>query len=423
MGLVGETFYSGFPLAHDTYNALSKVEDGRIFYVLCSDQKTIGGRLYSFDPLDDSIEEIGDLSIFCGESESGAISQGKSHVPFFEINGVLYFGTHVGYYEEIDGMERLPQDTSDGVRLYLGGHFLSYDLQAGVVQDLGLVPHGEGILAMACDVERRRLYAITWPVGHFVSLDIDRGDIHDHGPIAGAGESGKVGSDYRVLCRSPFVEPESGRVYFTVAEGDIHYYDPAQNQLCKFTEAHMRLDYFGQYSVEDPGSMAYNWRKIFWHPIENVAYGVHGNSGYLFRFDPKQGDLKIIQRLTSALSQQSGMFDQFSYGYLGFDLGPDLETIYYLTGGPIFEEGRRLEGASTIAKGGAKGLENLHLVTYHLPSRHYIDHGPIFYENGGRPTYVNSIAVGDNGDVFTLARMEHEGRVIQDLVRIRNPFS
>jgi hypothetical protein len=28
------------------------------------------------------------------------------------------------------------------------------------------------------------------------------------------------------------------------------------------------------------------------------------------------------------------MFDEFSYGYLGFTLGPDEQTIYYLTGGP-----------------------------------------------------------------------------------------
>jgi len=316
----------------------------------------------------------------------------------------------------------MPRDTSDGVQLYPGGHFLSYDMQKGEVQDLGIVPHGEGIISMTCDAVRRRLYAITWPIGHFVCLDLDTGMIHDLGPIAGAGEAGEVGKDYRVICRSLFVEPESGHVFFSVAEGDIHYYDPVQNQLCKFEGAHLRLDYFGQYDIKDPGTMAYNWRKIFWHPQEQVAYGVHGNSGYLFRFDPRQGEIKIIQRLTSQPSQQSGMFDQYSYGYLGFDLGPDLETIYYLTGGPIFEEGRRLESKSSIAKGGARGLENLHLVTYHLPSGHYKDHGPVFYEDSGRPTYVNSIAVGDNGDVYTLARMDQEGTVIQDLIRIQNPF-
>ena len=116
------------------------------------------------------------------------------------------------------------------------------------------------------------------------------------------------------------------------------------------------------------------------------------------------------------------MFDQFSYGYLGFQLGPDGETIYYLTGGPIYENGKRLKGENQIAKGAARGLENLHLITYHLPTNTYKDHGAIFYEDGERPTYVNSIAVGADGTVYTLARFEHEGRIIQDLARIPGPF-
>ncbi len=31
-------------------------------------------------------------------------------------------------------------------------------------------------------------------------------------------------------------------------------------------------------------------------------------------------------------SRRSGMYDEFSYGYLGFTLGPDGHTLYYLTG-------------------------------------------------------------------------------------------
>jgi hypothetical protein len=112
------------------------------------------------------------------------------------------------------------------------------------------------------------------------------------------------------------------------------------------------------------------------------------------------------------------MFDQFSYGYLGFQLGPDQETVYYLTGGPIYIDGKRVKGTDQIAKGAAKGLENLHLVTYHLPTHTYKDHGPIFYADGNRPTYVNSIAIGADESVYTLARFDHQGHEIQDLIKI-----
>jgi hypothetical protein len=146
----------------------------------------------------------------------------------------------------------------------------------------------------------------------------------------------------------------------------------------------LRLDYFGKYDPADPGSMGYNWRSIAWYKPENVAYGVHGNSGYLFRFDSRNSKVEIVDRITSEPSKKSGMFDQFSYGYLGFQLGPDGQTLYYLTGGPIYIDGQRVEGVDQIAMGAAKRLENLHLVTYNIPQQKYIDHGAIFYEDGSR---------------------------------------
>jgi hypothetical protein len=72
--------------------------------------------------------------------------------------------------------------------------------------------------------------------------------------------------------------------------------------------------------------------------------------------------------------------------------------------------------------GAARGLENLHLITYHSPTGKYIDHGPIFYEDGSRPTYVNSIALDRQGNVYTLARFIHDGKEVEDLVKIPNPF-
>ena len=68
--------------------------------------------------------------------------------------------------------------------------------------------------------------------------------------------------------------------------------------------------------------------------------------------------------------------------------------------------------------GAPKGLEYLHLVTYNIPERKYEDHGPIFYEDGNFPTYVNSIAVGNNNEVYTVARFVHEGIEVDDLIKI-----
>jgi hypothetical protein len=184
----------------------------------------------------------------------------------------------------------------------------------------------------------------------------------------------------------------------------------------------MRKDYFGLYDPTSPGHMAYNWRQTIWYEPEKVVYGVHGNSGYLFRFDPRTPQVEVLDRMTSLPSKRSGMFDQFSYGYLGFALGPDGRTIHYLTGGPVYAGGRRVTGKTKTAMGESKGIENLHLVTYDIKAAKYADHGPIFFENGQRPAYVNSITIGKDGTVYTLSRVTEEGHTRADLISIKGPF-
>jgi hypothetical protein len=420
--LTATNYFSGFEEAHDTYNAISTASDGNIYYVLSSAAFDKGGQVYKYDPLNDKVTLLGDLTEICGEKGEMAISQGKSHVDFYEREGKLYFATHVGYYEMIDGMERLPVNAPEGYKLYPGGHILSYDLTSGKFEDLATAPDGEGIITLTLDKDRGQIFGITWPKGYFIHYDIVSDVLKNLGQFSGNGEAGIPGSDYRVLCRSMFVDQKSGSVYFSTSEGDIHTYSPGADSIKKLEGISLKIDYFGQYDPTRPGSMGYNWRSITWYAPEQVAYGVHGNSGYLFRFDPRKPDIEIVDRITSEPSRKSGMFDQFSYGYLGFEIGPDKHTLYYLTGGPIYIDGKRVKGVDEIAMGAARGLENLHLLTYNIPEHKYADHGPIFYADGARPTYVNSIAVGPEGNVYTLARFEHNGRLIEDLVRIPDPL-
>ena len=420
--LFAQTYNSGFDKAHDTYNAITEASDGKIYYVLSSESLESGGQMYVYDPKTDQVSFLADLTEVCGEKHTRRIPQGKSHVSFEESNGRLYFATHIGYYEQVGGMDRLPVTPPSGHQRYGGGHILSYDLQTGSFQDLAVAPQGEGILTMALDTASEQIYGITWPRGNFIRYDIRTGQLTAHGLISAQGEAGLPEKDYRVLCRSMFIDPRDGRVYFSTAEGDICFFCPTTDTIQKRNGVHLRLDYFGAYDTYRPGTMGYNWRKVFWYSPEEVAYGVHGNSGYLFRFDPEKKTMELVERIASEPSRRSGMYDQFSYGYLGFQLAPDGETIYYLTGGPVYIAGQQAEGKKSIAKGAARGIENLHLITYNLPHQTYRDHGPIFYRDGSRPSYVNSIAVGQDGYVYTLARFEHEGKPMHDLIRLADPL-
>ena len=418
--ITAKTFDSGFALGHDSYNAMGTGSDGRIYYVLSSENIDQGAKMFCLDPKTQQIKELGDLTEACGEKGTKAIPQGKSHVNFIESKGKLYFATHVGVYSIVEGKETMGIPPA-GYKPYPGGHMLSYDMKSGKFEDYGIAPRREGVLTFNMDTKRGRLFALTWPSGIFYRYNLATKDQKDFGPMCAKGEDG-VGADYRTVCRSIAVNQADGSAYFTTSEGTILRYDPATDTVAPVQGEDMKKDYFGLYDPTNPGHMGYNWRQTFWRPDDKLVYGVHGNSGYLFRFDPKAPRIDVLARITSEPSKRCGMFDQFSYGYLGFALGPDGKTIHYLTGGPIYVDGKRLAGKSKSAMGEAKGLEDLHLVTYNVETGKYTDNGAVFYENGQRPLYVNAIAVGKDGMVYTLPRITENGKTRSDLVAFPGPL-
>jgi hypothetical protein len=417
VGLVARVHDSAFPDAHDTYNGIGAASDGRIYYVLSSEKHDVAAQMFVLDPAVGRPRHLADLDEAVGQKGRRAISQGKSHVNFVEAGGRLYFATHVGFYSIVDGMETMGVPPA-GYSRYPGGHLLAYDLASGRTFDLATAPEQEGVLTMNVDGRRGRVYGLTWPSGIFFRHDIPSRETRTLGRFFEKGENGK-GADYRTICRSLAVDPEDGSVYFTRGEGTILRYRYDRDAVEPVRGDDLRKDYFGQYEATSPGHMAYNWRQTAYRAADRLFYGVHGNSGYLFSFDPRAERVEVLDRITSDPSRRSGMFDQFSYGYLGFTLGPDGRTLYYLTGGPIYESGRRVTGRSSTAKGESKGAENLHLVTYDIPAHACTDHGPILYEDGGRPTGVNSIAVGRDGTVYTIARIPRGDGYRVDLISFK----
>jgi hypothetical protein len=407
---------SGFQDAHDSYNAVSTASNGNIYYVLSSEKADLAAQMFVYDPATNQSHRVGDLNQASGETELHAIAQGKSHVSFREAQGKLYFATHIGFYSIVDGMET-PGIPPKGMKPYPGGHFLAYDMASGKFENLGLAPRHEGIIAFQMDTSRGRLYGLTWPTGRLLRYDLANHALKDIGAVSGEGEAGK-GPAFRTICRSLTVDPNDGAVYFSTSDGRIHRYLPDRDAVETINGDDLHKDYFGLYDESSSGNMGYNWRQTFWYEPEKSIYGVHGNSGYLFRFRPTDGAVEVLDRITSEDSKRSGMFDQFSYGYLGFALGPDHRTIYYLTGGPVYENGHRVKGKDSSAKGESKGRENLHLVTWDIPTRTYTDHGAIYFADGQRPNYVNSIAVGKDGSVYCLSRISEEEHARTELIRV-----
>src|SRR5689334_20515920 len=73
--LVARAYNSGFDLAHDSFNGISCASNGKIYYVLSSESVDVGAQMYSYDPVTDKIQHLGDLTEACGEKGLKAIAQ------------------------------------------------------------------------------------------------------------------------------------------------------------------------------------------------------------------------------------------------------------------------------------------------------------------------------------------------------------
>ena len=385
---------SHFEKCDSNFDSLSLASDGCVYYTLCSHDIDTHARVYR-QGLDGEPALAGDLGVIVGEAGAKSVPQGKSHSPFYEHDGKLYLATHCGYYKPSSNKEE-PGEAPPGYTTYPGGHFLAYDMASGEFTRLTKAPPGEGFMTLSMDRDRGRLYGLTWPRGFFMYYDLESGRMVDLGPVSREGELGD-GETYFCLCRSLGIDPRDGSVYFTNADGEMLQYSYAEDRV-ETTGISLKRDVFGHWDPHEPGHQGYNWRKSHWHPEHERFYAIHGRSGYLFSYDPRAGEVEIIERIAAHELRRNGRFEPFRYGYLSFALGQDGETVYYVTGthGLEAEDGRRV-------------AEVLHLVTYNLRTGQYLDHGVLRLEDGRYPTMTHSIAVHPNGRIYTAPWIEKPG--------------
>jgi len=407
---------SRFGMSDSNFDSLSLASDGSLYYTLCSHDIDTHARVYRFTPGEEA-KCLGILGEIVGEAGMKTIPQGKSHSPYYERAGELYFASHYGYYKPSSNKEE-PAETPPGYKSYPGGHFISYDMDTGEFRDLARAPAGEGILTMNMDPERKRMYGLTWPRGFFIYYDLDAEKLENLGPVSREGELGE-GETYFCLCRSIGIHPRDGSVYFTNVDGEIKRYCYAEDRIDS-AGVSLKRDIFGHWDVHQPGHQGYNWRKVLWHSGCEKFLAVHPKSGFLFSYDPQAEEVEILERIAADELRKNGRFEPFRYGYLGFTLGPDQETLYYLTAtyGLAAEDGRKVD-------------EVLHLITYSLRTSQYADHGVLRLEDGRYPTMTHSLAVHPDGRIYTVPWIEKlekdpssEDRVRPqvDLISFENPL-
>ncbi|HPF46555.1 MAG: hypothetical protein KDF58_11475 [Alphaproteobacteria bacterium] len=412
--IIAKRYFSNFPLAKGNYNGISSASDGLIYYVLCSGDLDTGAQMYSYNPKSDKITHLADLTEIVGEKGQKSIPQGKSHVNYYEYKGKLYFATHIDFYTHVDGKEILGIPP-EGYKPYPGGHIVSYDMTSGNFEDLGIASKTKGgVLAQTMDRTRGRLYGIIWPSGEVYRYDVESRDLKTLGKFFADGEEGN-GDRYLVLSRSLTVDETTGNVFFANPLGEIYQYILAKDEIEKVTSENLVKDYFGHLDVHR--SMGYQWRQSIWSDYDKMIYGVHLESEYLFRLNPKTGKIEFLDRLASPTTKRAGVTGYG--GSLGLTFGENNHTLYHISHAYPSEEDFKQFGSDAVSK---LGLKNHHLISYDLKDHKYSDLGEITFEDGSEPVHINSLAYGADGNFYAVTTIELQvGNIASDLISFPNP--
>jgi len=354
---------TGFPRGDSSYNAIIRASDGAVYFAVSSHLPDTHVHFFRYDPVDGVCEEIADIGEIVGETPGVAVPQGKIHTEIFEQGGRLYFATHAGFYS---------RGGTDTLAPYPGGHFMSYDLATGAFEDYGIAVPEEGLVTLAMDRERMRLYAFTWPSGIFVSYDLAAGAMKSYGEAVG-GHSYADGVETGIVPRSLGVDPRDGSVYWWNMDETVVRYrvdsdaiEPTGHNLSRPVLNVRRKGVGENYAF---------WRSTRFNARDGRFYCVSWFGEHLYSYDPRTGEIEVIDRIAAAPNRRSGNVN--GHASIAFDLSDDGRYIYYAPRG-----------------------NGIHIVTYDLDRRRYTDHGAVVLDDGRRPTNNDGIEIGGDGSLY-----------------------
>jgi hypothetical protein len=254
---------------------------------------------------------------------------------------------------------------------------MSYNVKTGKFTDFGIGTPAEGLVALTMDKERGRMYAISWPGYTFLYYDLGARKVERwKQAIAPVVQQGP---------RSLGVDPRTGNVYWHNMNATVYCYDYAKDEVEILKKPTFDAPMF---QIPQPPSVGTVWRSIKWSDAYQKFFGVMYYSEWLFSFEPKTADIEIYDRIASGPNRRSG---KTIYSSLAFELSRDGKTAYYIAH-------RR-----TGNEDGTDGETQIHLVTYDIALRRYVDHGAIELEDGRRPRYCQAMEIGTNGNIYIIA--------------------
>ncbi|MHC4556245.1 MAG: hypothetical protein ACYTFW_03035 [Planctomycetota bacterium] len=380
------------------YHNLISASDGRIYFGIGTHNANSSARLYRFNPATNRVKRVAKISEVLGVNPEKQVSEGKLHTPLFEHKKKLWFATDLGFYYK----DLPPKDY--GVReAYRGAHFMSYDMKAEQCTDLAQIFPHEGIISMIMDKKNEILYGLTWPAGILVSYDIETKDMRYWGATQGRGEWGHRDYKFQSICRTLAVDPD-GYVYGSTMDGLIWKFDRSEVRPVSYING-IDLSKVPLAQAEDPSKhsemniywrtpmLNHNWRVIRWNSETDSFWGLHHECSTLFEFVPSRTLIRSIADLKPQAYRTHVTSPRITQ--MGFIIGPDKKTLFYLAHAPCI----KIEGRPDIQS-------SLNLITYDIKKGRYKDHGPILSTDNRRVFFGESIAIGSDDHIYSVVWVE-----------------
>ena len=258
------------------WSGIYTAKSGKIYIGLCTHADA--ANFYEFNPLTENMKHIADLTIFKGERGKGIRTSGKIHVSFVEDkDGNIYFGD----FCEDNGPECIDPSS------YEGAHWFKYDPETGKLINIGLISRNSGLLGMAVDRRRERLYGLAED-GHLYMFDLNQKITVDKGRV-----------DDWDICRT-IAADDQGNIYGAFPVNRIWKYNPENDRT--YDLQHVRIPNDSRIFPRTMSNPKIDrktlWRILEWKPDEKVFYGITNSDSRLFRFDPKAGEEGEMEALS-----------------------------------------------------------------------------------------------------------------------------
>ncbi len=379
------------------WQGIKVASDGKCYFGTSTHSIGHGAGFHVYDPETKEHTMIAEnMTVICGEEDSGS-QQGKIHSPIVELDGWLYFTTHLSNY------------WPEGIEVYPGAHVFGYEMTTGRFRDFGIVkPRYSIYSAIGVDPERNVLYTFVAPFHedlikndgcHLYSIDIVSGEKKDLGQLT-HGHKGFV---------PRFYVDNHGNCWFSLLKrhwqyendpGNLYCYNPDQGRIITYEDVLPKGELIDGTPVIDENK--HNQRSWTW------AGALPGREQCLFTMGTWGGGDERLWLFDPSKNMNKGRaFEPIAHigsTYLETAIGG--ERLYFVQNRDL--EIQRTETTTIIRNEDPDTVgynSNLHLRSISIKEgadRSITDHGKIVDQNGRAARMINSLTADDQGRVYMM---------------------